>query len=402
MLFISGAAMYSVTSRSKGKKGSVQFKNTKGRLQIVFSYPVEVDGEIQRKRFYISTGFEDTPLNRQRVGDTVRAIQRDIDYGEVDLSLQKYQTVGSLTTVSPISPNPPVAPEMGLDQIWEKYAQFKKPQISPSTYAKDFTKQKNHISRFPSRSLDEAILIRDYLLAHLTPDAAKRCLTQLKACCSWAEEEGLIEDNPFLTMKIKAPKGLSEDEDVNPFSKDERDRIISGFESDRYYSHYTSYVRFLFATGARPSEVIALQWKHITPAVIKFRQSVVVSEDGLILKKGLKTQRKRDFPITPEVKAILDAIKLENGDIDTFLFPSPKGKFIDQHNFSTRAWRAVLKACDIPYRKSYQCRHTFISLCVEAHINSTAIGRWTGTSAKMIDKHYGATNFTNIRPPDLS
>jgi hypothetical protein len=161
--------MYSATQRSKSKKGSVQFKNTKGRLQIVFSYPVEVDGEVQRKRFYISTGFDDTPLSRQRVGDTVRAIQRDIDYGEVDLSLQKYQTVGSLTTVSPISPNPPVAPEMGLDKIWEKYAQFKKPQISPSTYAKDFTKQKNHISRFPSRSLDEAILIRDLPAGEVDP-----------------------------------------------------------------------------------------------------------------------------------------------------------------------------------------------------------------------------------------
>ena len=136
----------------------------------------------------------------------------------------------------------------------------------------------------------------------------------------------------------------------------------------------------------------------------------MISEDGLILKEGLKTQRKRDFPITPEVKAILDAIRPEKSDSEAFLFPSPKGKFIDQHNFSTRAWRAVLKACDIPYRKSYQCRHTFISLCVEAHINSTAIlqrrgcanGRWTGTSAKMIDKHYGATNFTNLRPPDLT
>jgi len=99
--------MYSATQRSKSKKGSVQFKNTKGRLQIVFSYPVELDGEVQRKRFYISTGFDDTPLSRQRVGDTVRAIQRDIDYGEVDLSLQKYQTVGSLTTVSPF---PPIRP----------------------------------------------------------------------------------------------------------------------------------------------------------------------------------------------------------------------------------------------------------------------------------------------------
>ncbi len=35
--------MFSDVRKPKGKKGSVQFKNTKGRLQIVFSYPVEVD-----------------------------------------------------------------------------------------------------------------------------------------------------------------------------------------------------------------------------------------------------------------------------------------------------------------------------------------------------------------------
>jgi len=54
------------------------------------------------------------------------------------------------------------------------------------------------------------------------------------------------------------------------------------------------------------------------------------------------------------------------------------------------------------YRKSYQTRHTFITMCVEAHYNSTVIGRWTGTSAKMIDKHYGATNFANLEPPNIS
>jgi hypothetical protein len=123
--------MYSRDKQSKASKGSVQFKNTKGRLQIVFSYPVEENGEIKRKRCYISTGFDDTPLNRQRVGDTVRMIQRDIDYGEVDLSLRKYKPAASLSTVSsipPISPNPPVQKQPLLDELWEKYSQFKSPR----------------------------------------------------------------------------------------------------------------------------------------------------------------------------------------------------------------------------------------------------------------------------------
>ena len=43
--------MYSRDRQGKGSKGLVQFKTTKGRLQIVFSYPIEEDGEIKRKRF---------------------------------------------------------------------------------------------------------------------------------------------------------------------------------------------------------------------------------------------------------------------------------------------------------------------------------------------------------------
>jgi len=160
-------------------------------------------------------------------------------------------------------------------------------------------------------------------------------------------------------------------------------------------------VRFLFFTGARPNEVIGLQWRHVSANFIRFEQGVVVSEDGLVLKDGLKTQTKRNFPLTKEVQEILESVKQQSAAKrpEDFIFRSPRGKFIDQHNFANRDWKSILKKCDVPYRKSYQTRHTFITLCVEAHINSMAIARWTGTSSKMIDKHYGATNFTNLMPP---
>lgn len=395
--------MYSQALSGKASKGSVQLKNSNQRLQIVFSYPVEIEGEMQRKRFYISTGYADTPENREKVDHLVTIIKTDIESGQVDLSLQKYKPTASLSTVSPITPITPIKkPNPHLDELWDKYSKFKKPQVSPSTYAKDFSKHRNHIAKLPTKSLDEASTIRDYLLSNLTPDAAKRCLIQFKACCNWALEEGLIDINPFARMKIKVPKGSTEEQDVIPFTKEERDLIISTFASDRYYKHYTNYVRFLFFTGCRPSEAIALKWKYVTKSVIQFRESVVVSEDGLVLKQGLKTQRKRDFPINIEVQTILDEIRPEIIDPESLVFTSPQGKFIDQHNFSTRAWKSILAKCDVSYRKSYQTRHTFISLCVEANINSTAIARWTGTSAKMIDSHYGATNFTNLSPPNLS
>ncbi len=88
-------------------------------------------------------------------------------------------------------------------------------------------------------------------------------------------------------MTISLPKGKDEEADVNPFYKQERDLIIQTFESDRYYSYYTPYVQFLFFTGCRPSEAIALQWKHITERDIQFRQAIVMSESGLVCKEGL-------------------------------------------------------------------------------------------------------------------
>jgi integrase len=384
--------MYQEPSRGRGYKGSVSIINSNGRLQLRFHYG--------GKRHYLSTGWLDTPTTRKLAELKAAEIEKDILYERFDESFGKYKPASSLSTVTPVTPIQKSKPQ--LDDLWDKYSEFKKPQISPSTFAKDFTKHRNHIAKLPTRSLDEASAIRDYLLTNLTPDAAKRCLTQLKACCNWAMEEGLIDTNPFAAMKIKVPKGAIEEQDIHPFSKEERDLIIRTFASDRHYSHYTHYVRFLFFTGCRPSEAVGLKWKHITNSVIQFRESVVVSEDGLVLKDGLKTQRKRDFPINSEVQAILDEIRPEEDNPESLVFKSPKGKFIDHHNFANRAWKSILTKCSVPYRKSYQTRHTFISLCVEAHINSTAISRWTGTSAKMIDNHYGATNFTNLRPPDLS
>lgn len=394
----------------KAPKGSVQFKNTKGRLQIVFSYPVKVKSVVKRERFYISTGYEDTPLNRYRVGDIVKDLQRDIDYGEVDLTLTKYQTEAAKAkaTRSPktVSEIPVTAHRFAYDlgQLWAQYTDFKRSQCSPSTLAKDFKRYGNHIAALPDSALEDAVSIRNHLLENLTLDTAKRCLTQINACCNWAVEEGLVTENPFSGMaRIRVPKGQTEEEDINPFSKEERDGIIQAFGESRYYRYYADFIRFLFFTGARPSEVIALQWKHVLPQAIRFEQAVVISEAGLVCKAGLKTQAKRLFPVNEQVAAIIQPIREQAIAIDenALVFPSPQGKFIDQHNFANRGWRNIVAACRVAYRKPYQTRHTFISLCVAANVNSTLIARWVGTSSRMIDKHYGASFFGDVEPPEL-
>uniref|UniRef100_B8HYI0 Integrase family protein n=1 Tax=Cyanothece sp. (strain PCC 7425 / ATCC 29141) TaxID=395961 RepID=B8HYI0_CYAP4 len=337
--------------------------------------------------------------------NTAQELDAHLTFGRIEEFINFFQSDRhSLELVQPCTRSDEIKKTgIELSGLWEKYAEFKKPQVSPSTYVKDFAKARNHIAKLPTKSLDDASQIRDWLLNNLSVDAARRCLVQIKAACEWALGEGIIDRNPFASMTIKPPKGLGEDADINPFTKEERDLIINAFASDRYYSYLAPFVRFLFTTGCRPSEAIGLQWKHVNSSTIRFEQAVVVSEDGLVAKEGLKTQRKRNFPITPEVQSIFDDLLVKNPSPspNDYLFTSKEGKFIDMHNFSNRAWKSILEKTGIPYRKCYQTRHTFISLCVAEHMNSTAIGRWTGTSGAMIDKHYGATNFTNLLPPCL-
>jgi integrase len=205
-----------------------------------------------------------------------------------------------------------------------------------------------------------------------------------------------------MAVDIKIPKSQESDLlDINPFNKEERDRIIQAFKANRYYCGYAPLVELLFFTGCRPSEAIALQWKHIGDKFINFEQAVTGSEGGLSLKSGLKTQQRRRFPINEQLRRVLDSIRSENGKPDDWLFISPEGKFIDLNNFRNRAWKRVLASLpDIEYHKLYQTRHTFITLCLETGIDAKDVARWVGNSPEVIYQHY-AGNKRDLQVPEL-
>jgi integrase len=410
--------MYSKSSQ--GSRGSVQTKVSNGRLQLVFSHPVVTpSGELKNKRFYLSTRHDDTPFGRQQASTLAAKIQRDIDYGEFDASLVKYKPAASLSTVTPIATTPPEATtQYDLEELWEKYTEFKKPQISPSTYAVDYRKYRNHIASLKTKKLDDAIAIRDYLIANLSPNTVKRTLTNINACCDWALKSKLIEFNPFQGMAkdIQLPKSESADYDINPFTKEERDIIIKRFEESNHYSYYAPLVKLLFFTGCRPSEAIALQWKHISDKYIIFEQAITISTKGLALKNGLKTQNQRRFPLNNQQREILESIKPKNCNPDDFIFKSKKGGIVDFGDFLNHAWKGyknhrgtqidgivtqlVKEGMVSEYRKPYQCRHTFITLCLESDIDAKDVGRWVGNSPEVIYKHY-AGNKRNLQVPEL-
>ncbi len=150
---------------NKTPAGQPKVKVSNGRLQIVFTY--------QKQRKYLSLGTSDSRRNRQDA-ETVRLwIESDItaarfDPSRFDLSLSKYKRQ------SPNEPEQPLAENITLLDLWERYTDYRRPQLSQTTIAKDFERVRLNLNKLPLDRLDDAVAIRDYLINHTSPNTAKR------------------------------------------------------------------------------------------------------------------------------------------------------------------------------------------------------------------------------------
>jgi integrase len=351
----------------RSPKGTVVVCSYRGMLRL--RLPRHLFGGQQK---YLYLGLPDNPINQQAAQAKAQAIAADIAFDRFDDTLERYRSVAIKPDTSPT-----------LGELWDKYTFHKSKVLAHSTLEKDFKWIKRHIERLPSQRLRDARQIRKHLIGTLTPKAAKKIWIYLAACCQWAVDEELVDKNPFQNLP-KITRGKKSG-NINPFTQEERDTIIQGFESSPYYAHYTSFVRFLFLTGCRTSEAIGLQWRHISQdlSVITFSEAIVYKK-----RKSTKTGKIRKFPVNGSLRSLLRSIQPSELTPDSLVFPSPHGLPIDGHNFLSRAWTMVLSDLPIQYRSVYNTRHTFISLCLDAGVKVTQVAQWVGNSADTIWRHY--------------
>jgi integrase len=297
---------------------------------------------------------------------------------------------------------------LNLLETWDKYIDFKRPSVSPSYLAHQLQATRSHLEKLSGSPGMDAVAVRDWAMKNLTVDSAKRLISQLSACYTWAKNSKLMETNPFAGMasEMKLPRSKNRshgDREVEPFTATERDSIIAAFKTNQFchpftpknhqHSNYAAYVEFLFYTGCRPSEAIGLQWKNIDfdKRIVLFQEAVVQSPKGRIRKGGLKTQAFRKFKINDQLREILEGAKLLSRNAESLVFPAPEGGFIVQDNFRKRVWKKILQGLDLQYRVPYQTRHTFITLCLDKGIDAKDIAQWVGNSPEIIYKHYAGS-----------
>ncbi|MHC5930903.1 tyrosine-type recombinase/integrase [Nostoc sp.] len=338
-------------------------------------------------------------------------IESDVEAERLDGSLEKYRiALGIFKNQQRLQIIPKA---INLKQLWAKYCEFKEHQISPTSYIQDFLgRYARAIEKLPTQNISDsdAIAIRDYLLKTYPPYTCKRFLTQFSACCKWAEKSKLINSNPFegLAGDIRAKRW--DTDKIDPFTPAEREAIIRGFEKHATYSGYADFVKFLFLTGCRIGEAIALQWGYINHQCTEIYFCESHNRYG---RTGTKTGVVRKFPCNVRLQALLLSIRPDDYHKEMLVFPSPTKKEISVNSFTGVVWRGgmngnlyypgivtqLVEAGEVArYRPPYNCRHTFITECLERGIPVTRVARWVGNSPEIIFKHYSGVLGENIVP----
>lgn len=387
--------------QSKGTDSSINISiNIKaGKLRLVLPRHL-FDGEQK----FVYLGVEPTEEGYAIAEGRKAQILSDIRFGQLDTTLKRYKIPRNSIIQMNDSKVPRVLPT--LDKLWQMYVDSKTREVSPNTM-RMYQWVSRSINRLESTSLSDVAGIVQTLNRLYPADSRKRLLIRYGAACKYAMSLGLLDENPFeqAAKQVKLAKSKSGRDSIVPFSKSERDEIIDWFDQRAYELPeslvYANLIEFLFYTGCRPGEAIALQWKHVKEKHVVFTQSVATGEDySQSIKQGLKTQSARKFPLNDQMKKFLWRIKPEGVKDEAFVFPSPTGKLINWRNFTRRHWSKCLESLDIDYRKPYQTRHTFITLCLESGIDAKDVARWVGNSPEVIYKHY-AGNLRNIDVPEL-
>ena len=176
---------------------------------------------------------------------------------------------------------------------------------------------------------------------------------------NFAVETRYAESNPF--RKIDKPQAR---ESKHPFeSWDEVYRVAAALER----SVEKALVIFVCATGLRPQEWRALQWRDIAPAARVLRINRTV-QNGRVAEAGKTDEALRAVEL---IDRALDALDLLPRQLrrEQLVFPSRAGGMIDTHSWSRQgkrpgAWTRALVAAGVEYREPRQMRHSFATLAL--------------------------------------
>jgi integrase len=299
--------------------------------------------------------------------------------------------------------------ELNLLLLWQRYKVAKKNLVAKTTQKGDWPEVDRALNFVSSECLEftlsSATLLLAELLERYAASTTRKVLLYARAANQWAIEEELLMKNFYSRLFKSIPKSQRSDRSGKCFEKHEIEHILAAFASNEFvskfsvhlHSYYRGYVEFLALTGFRPEEAIALTW-----ADIKNSQIIVSRAYSQGILKETKTYESRNFPINSQLDKLLKSLPRTQN----LVFPSPEGGYINQHNFSERYWKPIVKKLVAAgkvgeYLPTYNLRHSWITRMLRSGLDIATVAKLAGNKPDTIMKHYLAARTQDLVLPEF-
>ncbi len=214
--------------------------------------------------------------------------------------------------------------------------------------------------------------------------------------------------NPICNLKVNRK---DKSDNIKPFNKSEVSQILDKFSE--LYPYYRDLCEFLFLTGVRPGEALALTWDKVNFAENLITISHAVGRDTTDspwatrkILKDTKTGVSANIPMSSRLKVLLKNRYTEylsdssQNNRKNLIFPGLMGGYLSWDKFRDK-WKVVLSELNLTYRNPYQTRHTALSYVASSQGLLAAAKLARHTNSVTVAKHY-ARYVNDVVLPDYS
>lgn len=249
-------------------------------------------------------------------------------------------------------------------KLWEDYSDAS--QTIRSKHREHFTKRFAQYMGQPVESLTKPVLSR--FRADLAKDdkfsvaTKNQTLTFVRGALRFAHDiYDLPDHSPVLTLL----KDQSEGEEFEVWTPEEFDLFAQSVDNDLYRLYYT----FLYWTGCRRGEAIALQKSEIGDHTATIKYSQINQSDGL---RPTKTRRTRTIKLDDKLFAQLQPLLETEG---TYLFGGITGL---SPSMVRDYFRKGIKQSGVKPIRLHDLRHSHATWLINSGVNIVAVSKRLG------------------------
>ncbi len=341
-------------------------------------------------------GQYDDPICLANAERICQVIKLDILSGQFDPTLDKYRPkVDVPENVVSIA-----AKQKNLREVWEAYKLAFSATTEETTKLNVWKQVDRCLARLAPTTLEASASYKliPELLLYYSPGTLYRVCICLDAASNFGASKQIISGCHWNDLRTYLPEMTPNQRSKQTFTEDEVNHILDAFKTNKFSSKFSAYkdsfyadfVEFLLLTGCRPSEAIALRWKHVKGNKIHIKQASVYG-----ITKGTKSiNHNREFPVNTQLRALLDKRCPEAvRNPETLVFPGQRGGRLCLRTFSSRYWKRIVDALHKEgkieiYLPTYNLRHTALSFYAKKGVDMATLAKLMGTSEEMLKEHY--------------